>query len=179
MTTCKARNSLGSTGISECHKNYLHMEQPGKFPVALRLTKRRIQFVWQIETEVNFTVQASLIPGKNYLHSAIVHKMMGNRDGSSFRKNLKYWGKISQIWTASESSLTMLCYPWYWQTVLQRLNKTYDIELLLKPFLLVLPVIVMENCFSLSPHRFCFHVYLALTPKILSMAVLSMLVCSV
>lgn len=32
---------------------------------------------------------------------------------------------------------------------------------------LVISDIVMENCFSLSPHSFCFHVYLAFAPKIL------------
>lgn len=70
------------------------MEQPGKFPGALRLNKIKFLIVWHTpETEDSFTLLASLIPEK---HSAIVHKMIGNRDGSSFRKNLKYQGKISQ-----------------------------------------------------------------------------------
>lgn len=92
--------------------------------------------------------------------------MIGNRDGSSFRKNLKYQGKISQIWTASESSLPMLPYYWYWETFLQKLNRTSDSTLVLKHSLLVLPVISMESCFFLSPHSFCFHVSLAFAPKI-------------
>lgn len=167
MTTCQARNSLGSTGISKWHKNSLHMEQPGKYPDALRFNKRKILFVWhkawnrgQIHSSGWFNTR------KSYLHSAMDLKMIGNRDGSSFRKNLKYQGKISQTWTASESSLPMLCYHWYWETFLQKLNKRSDITLPLKHFLLVLPVIAMENCFSFSPHSFCFHVYLAFAPKI-------------
>ena len=39
--------------------------------------------------------------------------------------------------------------------------------LYLKPFLLVLPTIAMENWFSLSPRSICFHVYQAFASKIL------------
>lgn len=42
------------------------MEQPGKFPDALRLNKRKKFYLYgtRPETEDSFTVQASLIPGK-------------------------------------------------------------------------------------------------------------------
>lgn len=56
-------------------------------------------------------------------------------------------------------------YPWYWDTVLQRLNRILDIELLLKQFLLVFHVIIMVNCFSFSPHSFCFHFYQAFATR--------------
>lgn len=85
--------------------------------------------------------------------------MIGNRDGNSFRK--------SQILRLDQSDLNCLPSHAFLMFSLQRLNRTSDVALHLKSFLLVLLAVLMENCFSFSLHSICFHGYQAFASEIL------------
>lgn len=75
-----------------------------------------------------------------------------------------YQGRIRQTWTASERSLSIPRYPWCWESFLQRLNRTFDVALHFKPFLVLLTI---SNWFSLSPHSIFFRVHHTFASNIL------------
>lgn len=71
----------------------------------------------------------------------------------------------------------MICYPWYWDTVLQRLNKTYNIELLINTSCLTC-YCHGELFFPFLLTAFAFMSIWPTLQRSYSMVILSMLICS-